>query len=156
MPCTQLPVRRRLLPSRCGVKGSAFVGRNCGHGRGHAGVGDELEERYAVSRAGLDLALFVGDPGCCDVEDDSAVVTYSGTWLRLSSGSYSGGAVNRGGSAGAYADIPYYGSFGPIARHPSRQQMGKRTFTSTGSTRRQSICTAGLPSISSYCTIPDR
>jgi hypothetical protein len=78
------------------------------------GLTTDLYRVYAIDGNGNvsigSDGITVIEPVAVDVEDDSAVVAYSGTWLRLSSGSYSGGTVNRGGSAGAYADIPFYGT----------------------------------------------
>jgi hypothetical protein len=67
-----------------------------------------IDSSGGLSEGSADIAIV--SPVAAKVEDDDAMVRYSGTWKRFANTTYSGGSVERAESAGAYADIPFYGS----------------------------------------------
>lgn len=67
-----------------------------------------IDTSGGLSEGSADIAIV--SPVASNVEDDDAMVRYSGAWRRFVNTAYSGGSVERAESAGAYADIPFYGN----------------------------------------------
>ncbi|MDF2652905.1 MAG: hypothetical protein K0Q73_8710, partial [Paenibacillus sp.] len=78
------------------------------------GLGAGWYQVYAIDSYGNvsagSNAMAIISPTVATVEDDTVTVQYSGTWTRFVNMAYSGGSVERAESAGAYADIPFYGT----------------------------------------------
>ncbi|WP_442951669.1 carboxypeptidase regulatory-like domain-containing protein [Paenibacillus sp. GYB003] len=77
------------------------------------------ETRQLVS-AGSPIVLVSRD--LTVIQDTYSLVRYTGTWLKLESGSYSGGTMMLGRESGSYADIPFYGTSAKLVAdlHTSR------------------------------------
>jgi hypothetical protein len=79
-----------------------------------SGLTAGLYKMYAIDFSGnvsnSSAVVTILNPEAARVEDNNAQVGYSGTWNSFSHASYSGGTVKRAESAGAYVDIPFFGT----------------------------------------------
>ncbi|MEF3310743.1 heparinase II/III family protein [Paenibacillus sp. GYB004] len=78
------------------------------------GLATDRYRVYAIDTMGYvsegSSGISILDPAMVSVDDDEAIVAYTGDWKSFDNTAYWGGTVRRAQSAGSYADIPFYGT----------------------------------------------